>query len=296
MELQTRPDQRMIRTIRRILRDNIKLAGIKSSAMLSQYFFKSTHPEWPHLLFIAGLPKSGTTWLAQLLEELHPYKPAFIYDPDDCNLDHNICNDIFAHLPSNMYYVMKLHTHYSPANMKVLDQFEIKPVVMYRDLRDQCVSRYFHVLNDVKHRHHDQYNSTPKDQAMSHNIDLTIEYYLPWVDNWRSIISEQPNRFYEVKYETLRANPVTTLSGVLDFFGITLSQDKVESIVQTVASRTKFDIKENLSTRAGTARKGIIGDWRNHFNEDHVKLFKEKCGQHLINLGYEKDLNWSLEK
>ncbi len=281
-----------IHKIRRSANRTFHLGQMKLDSFLSP---SSQNLAWPHLLYIIGLPKSGTNWLSQLLEEVPGYKPAYIYDPDECSQLHNICNDIFSHLPHNLHYVMKLHTECAPRNVKVLDQFDLRPVIMYRDLRDQCVSRYFHVLNDPTHRHHAQYNSTPKEEAMMHNIDITIGYYLGWVENWRSIMAQQPSRFLEVKYETLRQNPALTLQNVLEFFKIDLSQSEVENIVQKVSARTKFDIKENLSKHKGTARKGIVGDWRNHFTEQQVQLFKEKCGQHLIDLGYEKDLNWTLD-
>lgn len=39
-------------------------------------------------------------------------------------------------------------------------------------------------------------------------------------------------------------------------------------------------------------RKGARGDWKNHFNDQHKSVFKEKYGDLLIKLGYEKDNNW----
>jgi hypothetical protein len=39
-------------------------------------------------------------------------------------------------------------------------------------------------------------------------------------------------------------------------------------------------------------RKGIAGDWRNHFTGDHKALFKHITGDLLIKLGYEKDNTW----
>jgi hypothetical protein len=39
-------------------------------------------------------------------------------------------------------------------------------------------------------------------------------------------------------------------------------------------------------------RKGQAGDWKNHFNDQHKAVFKEKYGDLLIKLGYEKDNNW----
>jgi hypothetical protein len=39
-------------------------------------------------------------------------------------------------------------------------------------------------------------------------------------------------------------------------------------------------------------RKGMPGDWKNHFNEQHKKVFKDHHSDLLIKLGYEKDNNW----
>ncbi len=41
-------------------------------------------------------------------------------------------------------------------------------------------------------------------------------------------------------------------------------------------------------------RKGQPGDWRNHFTEEHVALFKERYPGLLVKLGYEPDDNWTL--
>jgi hypothetical protein len=39
-------------------------------------------------------------------------------------------------------------------------------------------------------------------------------------------------------------------------------------------------------------RKGIAGDWANHFSSDHKNYFKENYSDLLIKLGYEKTNNW----
>ncbi|EAW38817.1 sulfotransferase domain-containing protein [Lyngbya sp. PCC 8106] len=39
-------------------------------------------------------------------------------------------------------------------------------------------------------------------------------------------------------------------------------------------------------------RKGVAGDWKNHFEEKHKQLFKEKYGSLLVQLGYEQNNDW----
>ena len=39
-------------------------------------------------------------------------------------------------------------------------------------------------------------------------------------------------------------------------------------------------------------RKGVPGDWKNHFTEAHIRRFKESYNHVLVKLGYETDANW----
>jgi hypothetical protein len=52
------------------------------------------------------------------------------------------------------------------------------------------------------------------------------------------------------------------------------------------------EIKETLFGSTVTFRKGQIGEWKTHFKQIHKDAFKEKYGDLLIEMGYEKDNNW----
>jgi hypothetical protein len=39
-------------------------------------------------------------------------------------------------------------------------------------------------------------------------------------------------------------------------------------------------------------RKGKAGDWKNHFTDEHRRVFKERYNDVLVELGYETDANW----
>lgn len=59
------------------------------------------------------------------------------------------------------------------------------------------------------------------------------------------------------------------------------------SFARLSGGRTKGE--ENTNSHY---RKGVHGDWKNHFNEEHIRIFKERYNDLLIQLGYEKDGNW----
>jgi hypothetical protein len=58
-------------------------------------------------------------------------------------------------------------------------------------------------------------------------------------------------------------------------------------------SKEKFSKSLDKAFKHNTfVRKGIAGDWKNHFDENHKAIFKRNAGEWLIKLGYEADLEW----
>jgi hypothetical protein len=39
-------------------------------------------------------------------------------------------------------------------------------------------------------------------------------------------------------------------------------------------------------------RKGVVGDWRNHFSREAAETFQQLFGAALVRLGYEADDRW----
>ena len=99
-----------------------------------------------------------------------------------------------------------------------------------------------------------------------------------------------PETIIEVRYEELHADVRGTMNKILLFFNIDAGDGLLERMAATQL-KTPVDLKESLS-RGDTKRKGIVGDWRNLLTQKHKDYFKEMAGDLMIELGYEKDLNW----
>lgn len=51
--------------------------------------------------------------------------------------------------------------------------------------------------------------------------------------------------------------------------------------------------QQGKQDRKSHYRKGVAGEWREHFGPEHVRHFKEKYNHILLQLGYEQDPDWS---
>jgi adenylylsulfate kinase len=242
------------------------------------------------VLFVAGLPKSGTTWMSKLLGMIPGYHERAVYDPSRLIQFHDISPMVFQLMPNYSYSIIKSHTKYSPENFSVIRSHLDKFIVMYRDLRDMAISRYFHVLNEDSHRHCRLYQQISQEDGILHSMNIVRRAYVSWVQDWRAMALAYPEAIIEVRYEEMHADVRGTMNRVLTFLDIHAGDRLLDRMADTQL-RAPVDLKKSLA-RGDTKRKGIVGDWRNLFTEKHKDHFKEMAGQLLIDLGYEQDMNW----
>lgn len=178
-------------------------------------------------------------------------------------------------------------------------------IVMWRDGRDVAVSHYFHSLFK-----NDKGNTLLVDKTRSalgfqdysnikKNLPAFLEYTfdtsknnITWpnfVDYWHS----KPG-VVDTSYEALREDSANELSKIIAKLGVKQLSPKQYSEISE-----KFSFKNMSGRAAGEVnkssflRKGIVGDWKNHFDAASCEIFEHYGGQALINLGYEKDSSWA---
>ncbi|MCX5884693.1 MAG: sulfotransferase domain-containing protein [Proteobacteria bacterium] len=247
------------------------------------------------VLYIAGLPKSGTTWMETQLARYPGYNIRYFQDPDGCVYEHDICDSVFSSLPKYRYSVLKLHTKYSKRNYETIRKYVPRFVVMIRDLRDMCVSRYFHVKKEKTHRHYELYNRESVEVGLMHCITVIEEEYVSWVNDWIKACRDNPDNIMLITYEELNCSPEETFKKVTNFFHLPVRTDFLEDAKRSNLQgerNLQQELEKNFGIIKSTKRKGTIGDWKNYFSESHKKKFKEIAGNLMIELGYEKDMNW----
>jgi hypothetical protein len=241
-------------------------------------------------ILITEFPKSGGTWLGQLIASY---------------LELPFPRNRFPKLRPSVF-----HGHYLP----IKKSKNLKKILwLVRDGRDVMVSHYFHSLiwNDKnvlipnyvnytrKKMSFDDYDNVKKN--LPEFIKYSFEHVLPrsvyftrignWATfnhSWLEYRKNNQDIVYMVKYESLLENTEKELQRILiDAFDIKPSPEKISHIVNTYAFETQTQRPKGDEDSKSFLRKGISGDWKNNFSEEAEKLFNSYAREMLENIGYE---------
>ena len=97
-----------------------------------------------------------------------------------------------------------------------------------------------------------------------------------------------------IRYESLLEDDVGILERVLlDEGGLPVPRERFREVVRaTRFERSTKGRRPGQEDIASHMRKGIAGDWRNHFTDRLKQAFKTRYGDLLVATGYESNLDW----
>jgi len=249
----------------------------KSNALL-RYFLAHLLSSKLDMIIVNEYPKSGGSWLAEMLSDI--YRIPF---------------------PRNKFPIFSssiLHGHHRHS-------WNFHNVVnMWRDGRDIIVSQYYHSLfyNDKGNKRlvdktrsllsFSDYDDIESNLPLFIDFSFTSSHLSPL--NW----SNFANKWLEydsvhIKYEDLLTNPFDTLLGVTSKLkSVSISDSRLLDIINRHSFKNITGRSPGQQSTSSFLRKGISGDWINHFSMDSRIIFDQFAGSTLINLGYEKNHDW----
>lgn len=164
---------------------------------------------------------------------------------------------------------------------------------LYRDPRDQLISHIFYAIDmHEQHRLREYYLRLPD---MDARITATIKgidepgFEYPNVrDLYEGVFQwlEQPG-VMAIRFEELRHSPQSVIKKMLELIrnnGLDFPSPE-DVLIDTIMNAIQ-------PAKSPTFRQGKSGSWREYFNDEHKRLFKEIAGDVLIRLGYENGYDW----
>jgi len=165
--------------------------------------------------------------------------------------------------------------------------------VMIRDLRDTLVSLYF----SIKHSHPVLHARNQARRAMLHELGVE-EGLLHVTENLLAGIAQVQWSWVAagdelIKYEDLLERDEEILARVLlRDCKLNVDPGRFLEVVRENRFEARSGRKPGEEDVQSHERKGVAGDWRNHFTDKITRSFKERFGSLLVATGYENGFNW----
>lgn len=169
-------------------------------------------------------------------------------------------------------------------------------IIMIRDPRDVILSMVYWIEAMAYTDSAKAFTKLPMEEQISlliTNPDLSMSGSYPFVfDTHQGLLCAlqwmQDPKVLVCRFEDL----VGSKGGGSDERQIQTVTDLANHLHLSFSQEEIVRLAENLFGDTVTFRSGQIGQWREAFTPLNKELFKEKMGQELIGLGYEKDNNW----
>lgn len=241
---------------------------------------------------VAEYPKSGGTWLGRMVADV--LRVPF---PRHTNL------------PLAMTCVVHNHWRFDP-------RLRDRTIYLYRDGRDVMTSLYFHRMRWIASgaTHYRKRAETyerlfgtgydPADSKAHMARFIRHEFANPrdCRQNWREHLSEWFGPWDDeagraeiayVSYEQLREDCAGHLARVCEkVAGKAPDPWLVQATVEKWSMERAAGRRPGEENRADLIRKGVVGDWVNHFSPEAARVFDELSGEVLVRLGFEADRGW----
>ncbi|MCP4389723.1 MAG: sulfotransferase domain-containing protein [Gammaproteobacteria bacterium] len=186
----------------------------------------------------------------------------------------------------------------SRVELELLPQYRASHII--RDPRDMVVSGYFYHLWCEEPwclAKRDRFGGRSYQQALNsvsreQGITMEIERCQSTFDSMSQWDYRRPE-LIEVRFEEMLANQYAVFERVFAHYGLSARQVEIGlSLAEQCDFERTTGRKKGQEAEQSHLRKGVAGDWRNHFADAHVKQFKSSYPGLLAGLGYEAGDDW----
>jgi hypothetical protein len=235
-------------------------------------------------VFVVTYPKCGTTWMEQVVHLL-------LHDGEQGEkllTDQNPWVEAIPSRPAGFQAFLaamqepRVFTSHLPYQlMPAVDSPLARFVYVARNPKDTAVSYYYH---DRSKMGYDGRWDEHLQLFMAGNV-LFGDFYDQILDWWEA--SKTADNIFFTTYEAMKADLAQVATELAEFLGVTPEPELIASVVDqssfkamSTNPQTDFHWIPSKEGEESHFRKGVVGDWRNHFtpaqNEQFEAIFAEK--------------------
>ena len=225
-------------------------------------------------VYVCGYPKSGTSWVSQLL---------------------SYCLDI-PHVQQSIFpigFPAVLQGH-----RPVSRRFH-RSVYVIRDGRDAMVSSYFHERG-LAAASTGSRNAVTADRVraelpgfIARQVRRPFGSPLNWGEHVTGYFEMGENAMALIRYEELlRAGQSVLRNALSNIVERGVREELISAALERYSFKKQSGRNPGVEQQNSYLRKGVTGDWKEYFTPEAAAVFNEHFGQPLIVSGYEQDSGW----
>lgn len=203
------------------------------------------------VIFIAGAPKSGSTFLCGCISELLNYLdfPIALHGMNENDL--NLFMLLITKTLGDGKVVARSHTKASYFTVEYLKRFNIQPIISIRNIYDTIIS----IARDVRNHHLNgkrasyaflwqtdaciRYDDT---KFLDYIIDMAVPWYANFYASWYSLAQEEDLNCLFIGYRELMNNKIESIKNIFSFLKIeNYSLEKLSNYTEKFYKNDEID-------------------------------------------------------
>lgn len=265
--------------VKKVLKSILTLGRPDKKQIIAEYMAEQRmtpiHKTQPQDIFIAAYPKSGNTWMQNLISGI-------IYGVDTAILPDKLTQKLIPNVHKTDYYkrfldfaCFKTHEFPKPHYKKV--------VYLVRDGRDAMVS-YYHMNKAI--------DPNTSFERMIKNGEGMVSKWHEHIKRWE----ENPYgaEMIQIRYEHLHSQPMKEMRKFCNFAGIERSDEVLQRSIegnQLVKMKKKekqfgWD-NDGWDKSKDFIRRGKVGSFKDEMDPKLLKMFEQEAKEQLVQMGYE---------
>ena len=252
-------------------KDNAGTANLNYSQIQDLYSDKMLFSVLSHaknhrnFLWHVALPKSGTTWLSEILQNVYLSRNTItsILVPDYAERPQEIDPRLFITPKTKDVFFRQQHCLYSRYTKNLVEITGTKIVFQYRNIEDALASLIDH-LDDAlfgsmvqKHTMVKGTHSLNRDELPDYVIDVELPWYCKFLSGWLTSDLASSYDFHKINYDDLKQSPSDAVLHLSNSLNLGFSEKEVLAAI-------------NTSSQAFTRKnKGVSGRGLEVFTSEH---------------------------
>lgn len=201
-------------------------------------------------ILIACMPKSGSTFLSEVIASLPDFMRVHLVDTYDrreqelCLHTVEACSKQFGEIN----WVAQHHVRNSEATQKIKEKYSLKTIVLVRNLYDIVPSLVDHHRNQSVVYPMAYVPGDICERSVEAHLQFIVDLVIPWYINFWASWNDCPDKLV-VRYEDLIRDPLNAVRSILNYCSVEFS-DEIATAVLQARSEDAASIRKNV---------GVIG-------------------------------------